>query len=280
MSELLALFSSLGWGLTDFLGGLRSRERPVLNVLVGTQSLALLIGIAFVLISGEGWPRTLVFLSATAAGICGVSGLGVLFTAMRDHKMGVIAPISGLGVLLPVVFGLSRGESPGVLALLGAAIAIAGVFFSVYVPGSGTGSLRERRALLLAFASAFFFGCAFSLGGYAAQHNPAWDVCAGALGALSLSLVVTVIKRQRWQLRRSDTKVFIAIGVVDTLAVATYAYAANLGEKISLSAVLASLGPAVITVLAAVFLHERLSRRQVIGVVLVLAGIVVISSAS
>ena len=46
----LAFASSVSWGVADFLGGLKSRRLPVLNVLLASQGVGLLLIAGFVLI--------------------------------------------------------------------------------------------------------------------------------------------------------------------------------------------------------------------------------------
>ena len=66
---ILAFASSLCWGLADFLGGLQSRTRPLVTVLLVAQVAAVAIGIAFVLGSGDAFPEPGPAALATAAGV-------------------------------------------------------------------------------------------------------------------------------------------------------------------------------------------------------------------
>ena len=52
LAVALAFSSSLCWGLADFLGGLQSRVRPLVTVLLIAQVAAVAIGIAFVADTG------------------------------------------------------------------------------------------------------------------------------------------------------------------------------------------------------------------------------------
>ena len=45
---LLAFLSSVSWGTADFIGGLKSRALPLLNVLIASQGVGLILIVAFV----------------------------------------------------------------------------------------------------------------------------------------------------------------------------------------------------------------------------------------
>jgi hypothetical protein len=53
LAVVLAFSSSLCWGLADFLGGLQSRTRPLVTVLLVAQVAAVAIGIVYVAASAR-----------------------------------------------------------------------------------------------------------------------------------------------------------------------------------------------------------------------------------
>ena len=61
-----------------------------------------------------------------------MAGLAAFYRAMALGKISVVAPIAASGVVVPVAFGIAAGERPGVAALGGAVIAIAGVIVLSY----------------------------------------------------------------------------------------------------------------------------------------------------
>ncbi|HEY8583245.1 MAG TPA: EamA family transporter, partial [Capillimicrobium sp.] len=108
---VLALAASAAWGLSDFLGGLASRERTAYAVIVVTQGMGLVPLTVLVLALG-GSPPAEVWIPGAIAGMG--TGLGVLslYRALAIGPMSVVAPLFPLGVLVPVIVGIASGERP------------------------------------------------------------------------------------------------------------------------------------------------------------------------
>ena len=72
----------------------------------------------------DGPPAAHVFVLSAAAGVVAVMALGLLFRGLALGRMSVVAPLSAIGGgVLPVVWGLIRGERPSALALAGVGLA-------------------------------------------------------------------------------------------------------------------------------------------------------------
>ena len=76
--------------------------------------------------------------------------------------------------------------------------------------------------------------------------------------------------------RPRDLIVVCLVGVLDTIGNVLFAASSGHG-LISLTAVLASLYPVITVLLAATVLHERVAPLQKAGIVLTLAGVVLIA---
>ena len=279
MSALLALLSSALWGLADYLGGTASRRLPVGTVL-GLSQLTALLGLTLLAASTGALdtPRSYVVPGAIA-GLVGVSALGMFYRALSIGTMGVVAPIAALGVAVPVVFGLVRGEQPSTAQIAGIAIAVVGVVLASgpELSGSGNGGLT---ALLLAVGSAIGFGVVLV---FVAEASEGSDSGAVVMTLVTMrlasvtvltALLLATVRSRGWDLgvRRSDLGVIALIGVADAAANGTYAVASR-SSLVSVAAVLASLYPVVTALLAYRFQGERLGRIQVAGVALSLVGV-------
>lgn len=280
MSALLALLSSCLWGVSDFLGGTASRRLPVPSVLGLTQLTALLLLTPIAVATGAlDTPRSYL-VPAAIAGAVGITALGLFYRALSIGTMGVVAPIAALGVAVPVVVGLARGESPSGWQLLGIAVAVVGVVLAAGPELSGGGG---RPALLMSVGAAVGFGVVLLL---------VADASRGASGAVVmtlltmrltsvslLTLLLLVTARSRgWDLAvgRADLPLLVTIGVADAAANGTYAIASR-SSLVSVASVLASLYPVVTALLAFRVLSERLTKVQVVGVAASLVGVALLA---
>ncbi len=94
MAALLALISSLSWGVADFLGGIASRRAgPVQVLAVSYPAGALLLTlIALFIIPGNLTPAVIPY--AVVAGAIGALAIGLLYAALTRGPMGVVSPIT------------------------------------------------------------------------------------------------------------------------------------------------------------------------------------------
>ena len=128
MGAALALLSSLTWGVADFMGGIASRKRSVLQVLVIAYPVGavVLTGVAIFVVPGELSSET--FTIGAIAGAIGATAIGCLYVALKRGPMGIVSPITAvMSAAIPVFFGLLNGERLNLLAVIGmisAAIAV------------------------------------------------------------------------------------------------------------------------------------------------------------
>ena len=158
---LLAFASSVSWGAGDFLGGLKSRRLPVLNVLVASQVTGFLLIGAFVAIRGEGPPGGDLALWGPLSGLSGAIGLAAFYRGLAVGKMGVVAPISATAAVVPLVVGVAGGDRPAALQYGGIALALAGVVLASREEVGGGLTRATSRGAGLALLSALGFGFFF-----------------------------------------------------------------------------------------------------------------------
>ena len=172
MAVLLSLISSLMWGASDFAGGLLSRRHPAIVIVGIGACFGLTLATVAVLFSG-GWTEPYGWVPwGVAAGAAGSAGLVGYYLALSTGTMGVVAPVTSLGVVVPVVIGFLSGESPGSLVLLGIAVAIVGI---VLTSGPEFAGGASAKPVLIAAFAGLCFGVFFvvhgpGLGGRPAAH--------------------------------------------------------------------------------------------------------------
>ena len=255
---LLALAASASWGVSDFLGGLKTRAAPVLTVLSVSQ------------------PAGLVLLGAVLAGIGGAVGIGALYQGLAVGSMGIVAPITSTSPLIPLTVGLARGERPSAIQLVGIGVAIVGVAFAGWEPGAPGARRRLSTGAGLALLAAVAFGSSQVALQSAAADDPYWATFILRI-ASSLLVLAALLRFRPGRGRAGMWVVLIAIGLLDSAATELFAVATTKG-LLSVVAVLASLYPVLVAILARVVLHERLTVVQRGGAVAAVAGAAAISA--
>ena len=109
---------------------------------------------------GDAFPSWSTLSSAAAAGIGGCLGLGALYRGMAVGAMGIVAPTSALSAAIPFTVGIASGERPGVLQVVGIALALAGVALASREPahrGGGRAAGVGLALVALGFGLYFVF---------------------------------------------------------------------------------------------------------------------------
>lgn len=282
MAVVLALCSSLCWGVGDFLGGRVASRSPALTVTVGTQAFGLLVVLVLAPLLG-GVASTSALVLGAGAGVVGGIGLVVYFRALAMGPMGLVAPLAGaVGALVPVTAGLVDGEEVGPLALLGIVAGLGAVVLATMDPASRPASRPRRSGREIVTggpALAVLAGLAFGVFFVALDRTPTdsglWPLVGARVASVGLLGLVAVARRRPLP-ARSDVPTVAASGVLDSAANALFLLATRSG-LLALTGLLSSLYPVVIVVLARQVLGERLARVQVVGVALALVAVVLVA---
>jgi len=276
----LGLLSSLLWGMSDYLGGVKSRTYPVPVVLAMMYFASLTVMLAFVAVRGSPPPPAENVLAGLAAGLVGILGLSAFYRALAIGTMSIVAPIASTGVALPVIVGLIAGDRPGPVRSAGLALAVVGIVLASREDDQGSVGIREQRlSVVLAIVAALGFGSYFVLAEIASDGDVAWALVMSRVSAFPLIATIALVV-----LRRGGTRpgagawiALAGIGLLDLAANFFYNYASTIGELSSVS-VASSLYPVTTVMLAAVLLGERVQGTQRAGVIVALLGVVLIAA--
>jgi len=277
LAVALGLASSLCWGVSDFLGGLKSRSLQLLSVLLLSQLVGLSLVAVLIGLRGEGPPPGGDLALGALAGVSGVLGLAAFYRGLVTGAMTLVAPIAATGAAIPVAAGLIAGERPGAVQLGGVALAIGGVTAASREPGEEGAPARMAAGVGLALMAAVGFGAFFVALDHASEDDLFWALLVARGASVSLLLVAAAALRPRLAMGRSDAATLMLVGVLDVSANGLFAAAANEG-LVSLAAVLSSLYPVVTVALARMVLGERVLPVQRAGIAAVLAGVALISA--
>jgi drug/metabolite transporter (DMT)-like permease len=275
VAVVLALASSVGWGISDFLGGLRSRALGLLPVLVVSQAAALVLLAGYVGLLGAAPPDGRHLLAAAAAGLSEAVGVAALYRGLAVGRASVVAPVSAAAPLVPFAVGLVLGQVPGPVQVAGLVLVVVGIVLAAHQrrsAGGGTAAAVVHGAL-----SAAGFGAFFVFMDAAGEAGVPWALLVSRLTAVVAIVGVALLLRVRLAVPPRAVPGLALIGVLIIGADAAYAVATTVGQ-LSVVAVLAAFHPVVTIALAATVLRERTDLVQRIGVAAALLGVVAVTA--
>jgi len=272
----LSLAACLGWGIADFIGGLKSRALPTLKVLVLTNAFGLGTLLVIGLIKGSPPPLDPALLWGVAGGLVTVAAMILLYQGFAVGSMSIVAPISATGVILPVTLGIVLGDQLTRLQAVGIVSAILGAVLAGR-ERSKQGPARATAGVWLAVGAAVAVGLYFIAIDRASEVDPYWAAVIARLTYGLVLLLLLAAARPRMRIGRPHLPGLVVCGTLDSLAGYSFALATSLG-LLTIVSVVGALYPAVTVVLSTLVLKERPHPVQVVGVGLALGGVVFISA--
>lgn len=278
--ELLALafggLSALSWGSGDFNGGLATKRLGVLHVLTVVHGVGLVLTLVLALLTRQALPPTAELALAAGAGVIGLISLGALYRGLAEGQMGIAAPVSSvLSAALPLIFSIVvRGTQPDSAQQIGFAVALV----AIVLISLASGKIEGTSGLGMAVTAGIGFGIYFILMSFIQSDSVYW--LAAVSRALTFGVLLMIVIRQRRILAPPNGltgAMLLLAGVLDVFGNIFFLLSAQSG-RLDIAAVVVALYPAVTIVLAAGLLKERMSRLQVLGVVLALGAVALIAA--
>jgi drug/metabolite transporter (DMT)-like permease len=273
----LALAASLSWGIADFGGGIGARRVKLIWVLVISQAAGLVLVGAFALVTQPEVPNGRELAWGVFGGIMGAAGLTSFYRALSIGTMGIVGPITATGAVVPVAYGLARGEHPSVLQGVGIVVAVGGVVAASLEPLPEGAGRKLATGVGLSLLAALGFGSSILGLNRVSQAGVVWGTLTLRLTVVPIVCLAALLLRPSLGRLRPNLPILIAAGLFDTGANLLYGASARHG-LISVVSVLGSLYPVVLVVLARFVLAERIARPQLAGVAVALAGVALISA--
>jgi drug/metabolite transporter (DMT)-like permease len=287
MAVLLGLLSGITYGAADFCGGLSSKRNPMVRVVLLSQLAGFLVYLGVIPLLPEGRFTTEAWVWGGLSGLAGAIGVGFLYAGLARGRMSVVAPTAAVVfAVVPVAFGLLQGERPTALQMVGVAVALPAV---ALVSTSKDPAMAESRAssgyparmirsgvpeaLAAGVAIAAF---AILLDRTGSDTGP-WPLVSARIASVAVFVAAVTVTRAGVRPAPGTLGLILAAGVLDVAANVLYLLGIRAG-LLSIVVVLTGLYPAATVILARVFLGERLSRSQLAGLLLALAGVAAIAA--
>ena len=293
VAVLSGLVAAVAWGAGDFAGGLASRRAAAIRVVMVSQLVGVLALIALGIGLRQPAPLPADLRWGLLAGLAGGLGLLLLYLSLARAKMGVAAPLTAVAAGgIPLLVGFLTEGLPSVAQLGGFALALVAIW--VISRPDNAGGFRPRDALLPLLAGVGFGGFMALIGQVSEGAGFVWPLVATRAASMSTLLVVWWVAQSRRRAAADSDEGVLGLllaapaatpfplllaalaGLGDTAGNAFFALSAQVG-RLDVAAVLSSLYPAATVLLARLVLDERLTLRQILGVVLALAAVVLIA---
>ncbi len=276
MAALLALISSLTWGVADFLGGLAARRAGATQVLAISYPAGAVVITLFAIFVVPGRLSTDLIGISLLTGVVGSIAIALFYAALVRGQMGVVSPITAvMSGAVPVFVGLFRGEQPSTFAFAGMGLAV----FAVVLVSRESTHHRGRTplsAIGLAIAAGFAIGIYLTVIGLAPVDSGVWVASMGRWVSTIIMISFVIVVARSFDRTTFPWKLAIITGILDSMANGLFQLASQRG-LLSIVAVLGSLYPVAIVVLARVVIKERMNRVQGAGVLLALSAAVLLA---
>lgn len=273
---VLALVSSVAYGLTDFLGGLAARRAHIFLLGSLTQPLGLVVLLLIVPWTG-GELSSEVWLWGLVSGVGGALAYVTLFRALAIGPMSVASPVSALvAVVLPVLAGVAFGERLPLVGWLGIAVGMVAVLMVSQVHEDAPHPV-SLRVLLLSIGAGVFISVFLVALERAPEDSGLWPLVVVRIVTSTLLLTAAFASRVVGPMSRDVLVLGAASTLLDVLATAAFMLATREG-LLTVVAVITALYPAATVLMARVILKEHLQSMQRIGLALAALSVGVLAT--
>ena len=273
MSVLLSLLAAASYGLGDFNGGIFSKRGGPWAVALLAQLGGTLLVLVVALVHG-GSPTGADLAWTLLAGCGNGFGTAFLYRGLSSGRMGVVAPVSGVGaVVVPVAAGLAAGERPDLAVWVGILLAIPAIWLVAREPGDSP----LGAGLLDGVLAGLGFGALFAALAQIPEEAGFLPLALNQLIAGGAIIVVAMTLRQDWVPRNRYAAGGLISGALGALATGLFQVATQQGY-LTVAAVVTSLYPAFTIGLAATVLREQVHRTQAVGLGLCALAVVMVAA--
>jgi len=270
-----------GWGIYDFLGGVYTKQIGPFksffwSQLAGFISTLLLL---FVLPSSLDVP-VLVLILLPIAAVLYSAGYLFFFKGFEIGNVSVVAATMNLWAVFTMLFAfLFMGQRLSGVQSLGVLMIISGVTLA----SLNWNDLRNQgfqlsKGVKEAVLGAFFFGIFWNVSEVISEEI-GWLLTTlfVKLGIVLFLLLFSLFIKRELDIKETNTKTKYIVGlmgIVEAGAVAVVNYGLTIGDAILITPISSALSIVTIT-LAIIFLKDKITKIQGLGMLAAIAGIVV-----
>lgn len=269
------LLAALLIGSSDFLGARSAGRTTALQTttaafLGGAVAVAAFSPALGTLVARDLWLGAL-------SGVAAAVALTALWQGYARSSIGVAAPVAAVfSTGLPVIYEALRGDVPGGLGWAGLVAGIVALVLTSWNPRRSDSSEEVRAGVVLGSVAGVAFAIMFVVAISTSEESGTWPVAAQRATAFVLAVAFGLSTRRRPFADLASVRWSLLAGVFGACGVASTVYGGQRGP-VAPVIVAGSMYPAVAVGLAWLFLRQRLTGRQAVGLVAALVGVVLIS---
>jgi transporter family protein len=279
LSILLGIGGMFGWGIYDFLGGVFAKQIGSFKSLFWSQ-LAGLISIfllAIVFKSSVNAPVLVIVLSLIAAILYSVGYL-FFFKGFEIGNVSIIAATMNLWAVFTMLFAfLFMGQRLSAMQTLGVVM----IIFGATLASLNWSEIRNQKFQLSAGVKeavfgAFFFGVFWNVSEIISEEV-GWllTTLLVKFGIVVFLLLFSFLVKREIGLPKTSAKtkyIILLMGIVEAGAVALVNYGLTIGDAILITPIASALSIVTIT-LAVIFLKDKVTELQGLGIIIAVVGI-------
>lgn len=269
-----------GWGLYDFLGGVFAKQIGPYKSFFWSQlaGLGTMLLLAFITASEVNIAPDVIVLFPIAA-LLYSAGYLFFFKGFEIGNVSIVAATMNLWAVFTMLFAFTfMGQRLSMTQTLGVVMILAGVTLA----SLNWSEIQQRKFQLSAgvkeaVAGAFFFGVYWNVSEIIVEAM-GWLVSTALIkfGIVIFMVLFFAFSKRRMSLADAGAKTTSAIflmGMIEALAVAVVNYGLTIGDAILITPIASALS--VVTILLAViFLKDKTTRIQGLGIAVAVIGIV------
>ena len=281
LSVLLGIGGMFGWGVYDFLGGVFAKQIGSFKSLFWSQVAGLIsmLLLAFAFKTSATAPIPAIILSSIAAVVYS-AGYWFFFRGFEKGNVSIIAATMNLLAVFTMLFAfMFMGQRLSAMQTLGVVMIISGATLA----SINWSEIRNQRFQLSAgvreaILGAFFFGVFWNISEIVSERV-GWLLTTlfVKLGVVLFLLIFSLLAKQEIGLTKISAKikyVILLMGVIEAGAVALVNYGLTVGDAILITPIASALSIVTIS-LAVVFLKDKITRLQGLGMIAAVVGIIV-----
>jgi drug/metabolite transporter (DMT)-like permease len=279
--NLVALASALSAAIANVTAGAGSRRvHPSIILLISSPVSVVCILVPILFVGGEPTANSIGW--GLLAGVSMGLGLSLAFVALGKGPIGAVtAAISATTTMVLTLAGLLFGEVLTPVRVIALFLCLAAIGFVTYTPGQSLrGHLGGPAIGVLVGALFAGFGLAVSR---VDESEGLWPVLPARIVVVLIAVAIAAIVRVRRPaaivgvpIVASTIVLAVVAGIFDIAANATFLIALRITDFTTV-ALNTSISPVFAAIISAIFLGERMRRLQIVGLVLAVAGSILIA---